>query len=692
VLSDTAGKALTCLAAAEDCFLTGSFDGVLRLYRTDGRAAVKTHRASAGVTTCAISSPFEEDPERGFRLLACGCTDGSLQVLNEWDMQTIYERQVSQTKAPLLCSAFSGVSPDQNLWLAIGGQDSFVYCTIFPRNMTEDLSGVHQERRPSGNVAVKGPVFKGHGGHGAPVVAVQFSSTVPPQVLASVGMDGQIICYDLAGGRRLPSARFLVDMPFEPYTLPLGPLLEGLWENELTSTAKLGQELEKVRNTGASIAGSGVTPASIPERYVMQAPDRPLLAISSPETNEIRLAELPVTYEGVRYRAHGARITGMAWCGNETLVSITSSRTIARWRVGPGREQAKPKAFAPPSRVKASPEPDQSGTDLSGTGPIEFEKENDANGTATVNRGFLEDLGVSPKPKVKFPPGSGAFETDDAFGNSLRSTGSNNALSESQPYSRLGQSGPLRDTWSSERSAPAGRVGSMEGPARRGARFNGEEVESNVFPLGATLDSATASLHDWTQPPRDEDVGNLDGYAGPLPRNLQIEAKRKTREFVSPKIGSKVAAQTDRSNDFYDAHQAALSHGVAITERNKRSSGVMECLTSQPELGTFRSIAADPELRTKFKHTSTVAGSNFDVEVKLGGGSLSMVRADLGQNLIYVDGIADGAPERLVVRVPAGYDLGGRLRTVKKYEDGYLRVLIPRESIHKTSREGVMKI
>ena len=38
------------------------------------------------------------------------------------------------------------------------------------------------------------------------------------------------------------------------------------------------------------------------------------------------------------------------------------------------------------------------------------------------------------------------------------------------------------------------------------------------------------------------------------------------------------------------------------------------------------------------------------------------------------------------------YDLGARLRTVKKYDQGYARLLIPRQSIHKTSREGVIKL
>merc|ERR1719271_1015776 len=295
VLMETAGKPLTCLSAVQDCVAVGSFDGCLRVYRPDQTKSVKSHRASSGVTTCAISAPFDEDPEYAFRLLACGRADGVLQVLNDRDMRVIYERQVAQTKVPLLCSAFSPVAEDQPLWLAIGGQDATVYCTIFPRTFTEDLSGVHLERRSDGDMAVKGPVFRGetqsevkgpvfrgHGGHCSPVVALQFSSTTKP-----------------------------------------------------------GEEIERVRNTGASVSGSGVAPAQLPERYVAQAPGRRLLAVSSLATNEIRLAELPLSFEGVHHRAHGARITGLAWCGPETLMSITSSRSIARWRVA-SQPQEKP--------------------------------------------------------------------------------------------------------------------------------------------------------------------------------------------------------------------------------------------------------------------------------------------------------------------------------------------------------------
>merc|ERR1719281_1187536 len=231
---------------------------------------------------------------------------------------------------------------------------------------------------------VKGPVFRGHGGHCSPVVALQFSSTTPPQVLASVGLDGQIVCFDLAGG----------------------PPLEGLWQEELGSTSKPGEEIEKVRNTGASVSGSGVAPTQLPERYVAQAPGRRLLAVSSPNTNEIRLAELPLSFEGVHHRAHGARITGLAWCDQETLMSITSSRSIARWRVAsqPQEKPAQKKAaFAPPSRVVASANSTQTISSADVAPSAEKENDQDFNGTATVDKHFFEKLGVGKKDKDDVP-------------------------------------------------------------------------------------------------------------------------------------------------------------------------------------------------------------------------------------------------------------------------------------------------
>ena len=74
------------------------------------------------------------------------------------------------------------------------------------------------------------------------------------QIRINIGLDGQIVCFDLAGGRRLPSARYLLDLPFDPYQLPVGPLLEGLWqEGELGATTKFGEEIEKVGEIGSIV-------------------------------------------------------------------------------------------------------------------------------------------------------------------------------------------------------------------------------------------------------------------------------------------------------------------------------------------------------------------------------------------------------------------------------------------------------
>jgi WD40 repeat protein len=708
VLMETAGKPLTCLAALDDCMAVGSFDGCLRLYRPDQTKAVKTHRASSGVTTCAISAPFDEDPEFAFRLLACGRVDGVLQVLNDRDMRVIYERQVSQTKVPLLCSAFSPVASDQPLWLAIGGQDATVYCTIFPRTFTEDLSGVHLERRSDGEMAVKGPVFRGesqsevkgpvfrgHGGHCSPVVALQFSSTTPPQVLASVGLDGQIVCFDLAGGRRLPSARYLLELPFDPYQLPVGPPLEGLWQEELGSTSKPGEEIEKVRNTGASVSGSGVAPTRLPERYVAQAPGRRLLAVSSPEQNKIRLAELPLSAEGVHHRAHGARITGLAWCGAETLVSITSSRSIARWRV-PAQPHKKA-GFAPPSRVAASANSTRTVSSPDVAPSVEKENNQGFNGTATVDKSFFDKLGVGKRDDLSVSePEEDMRSTQPLSVGGARVPEPYEDLQSTQPFQA---SGPrdLPPPWAKEARASGRRdlppPWAVDDDAAAGAALGASRRSepmslANTARLEPEMNNVSAALHDWTQP---APVDDLDGFAGRGERVFQMESKRKTRDYVSPKIGSKVFAQSEQ--DLYDAHQAAASQGIAITERAKRSSGVHECMTSGPELQrTGRSIASDAQLRTKFKHNTAVTGMNFDIEVKLPGGTLSLVRADLTQQVVTFDGLVDGQSERLVVRVPAGYDLGSQLRTVKRFEEGYIRILVPRDSIHKTSREGILRI
>jgi hypothetical protein len=319
------------------------------------------------------------------------------------------------------------------------------------------------------------------------------------------------------------------------------------------------------------------------------------------------------------------------------------------------------------------------------------EKENgkDYNGTATVGKDFFDKLGVSPgkeEDSAVLEPAEDLQSTQplEMRASPVRESESDD-LQSTQPFQASGrQSAGLPPPWAVDSD-----LASDEQPLRNSRRPEPRGVAASLA-NSARLDPPefAAPLHDWTQPAIPDD---LDGFAGRGERVFQMESKRKTRDYVSPKIGSKVFAQSEQ--DLYDAHQEAAAQGIAITERAKRSSGVFDCMTSGPELQrTGRSIASDAQLRTKFKHNTAVTGQNFDIEAKLPGGSLSLVRADLTQQVVIVDGLVDGLSERLIIRVPAGYDLGAQLRTVKRYEDGYVRLLVPRESIHKTSREGILKI
>lgn len=82
----------------------------------------------------------------------------------------------------------------------------------------------------------------------------------------------------------------------------------------------------------------------------------------------------------------------------------------------------------------------------------------------------------------------------------------------------------------------------------------------------------------------------------------------------------------------------------------------------------------------------------FDVEAQLPGGVLQLVRGDLDQRILVFDGILDGQHERHTVRIPAGYDLSGRLRAVKRYDDGYCHLLVPRAPLGQTCKEGIVRI
>merc|ERR1719424_1687813 len=110
-------------------------------------------------------------------------------------------------------------------------------------------------------------------------------------------------------------------------------------------------------------------------------------------------------------------------------------------------------------------------------------------------------------------------------------------------------------------------------------------------------------------------------------------------------------------------------------------------LRNQPRV-TQSLTASRTDPASKFEYTTKVGGANFEIEVKLANGSMNLVRGDLDDRKLIFDGEIGGGSERLTVRVPAGYDLGGHLRAVKRLQDGYCRLLIPRESIHRTHREG----
>merc|ERR1711964_365045 len=144
-------------------------------------------------------------------------------------------------------------------------------------------------------------------------------------------------------------------------------------------------------------------------------------------------------------------------------------------------------------------------------------------------------------------------------------------------------------------------------------------------------------------------------------------------------------------HQFQAVYESTSAIANAIHSRHKASEGVLECLKSDDSFTRPRSIASDPALNSKFRHSATVKGQHFDIEVRLPG-TLSLVRGDLEAKQVIFDGLCEGTPERLVVRVPAGYDLGGHLRAQKKFPDGYCRLLVPRGSIHTTCREGVIKI
>lgn len=215
-----------CAHPAEPRFFTGSLDGGVRCYRSDTHEPLpeRSFKASSGVTCLALSGSAPGSAA----WLAVGCEDSTLAVLGEASLNYAFRRCLSgrgDRRAHLTCARFSACdcSGSHPLWLAVGTDDGSIHTFRFKD------PACRYESHTGPETVVKVATLRGHA---SAVVEISFASTLPCCNLVSVDRSGQALAFDVPMGRRLSSVALVRDVPFTPWTLPVGWQVLGCWAPE----------------------------------------------------------------------------------------------------------------------------------------------------------------------------------------------------------------------------------------------------------------------------------------------------------------------------------------------------------------------------------------------------------------------------------------------------------------------------
>ena len=210
---------------AENCVYTGALDGVIRCYSGADLECLESRslRASAGVTCLAVSSISGEESSAW---LAVGCSDSTLSIMSEKTRHYVLRRTLSAKKAKLTCAKFSSVdmSGAHPLWLAVGTEDGCIHTFRFKEATCRAsvYTGVHTGEETVTKVATLR-------GHEAPIFDICFADTLPCNFLLSADLSGKQLAFDVPMARRLPTLALVRDVPFCPWTAPVGWQIQGCW-------------------------------------------------------------------------------------------------------------------------------------------------------------------------------------------------------------------------------------------------------------------------------------------------------------------------------------------------------------------------------------------------------------------------------------------------------------------------------
>lgn len=230
VLASQPSSQLTTVAAhpAENCIYTGAMDGVVRCYDGSDLKCIegRSLRASAGVTCLAISGISAGEDSSAW--MAVGCSDATISIMSEKTRHYVLRRTLSAKKAKLTCARFSSVdmSGAHPLWLAVGTEDGCIHTFRFKEATCRACAytGVHTGEEIVSKVATLR-------GHEAPIFDICFADTLPCNYLLSADLSGKQLAFDVPMARRLPTLALVREVPFCPWTAPVGWQIQGCWAN-----------------------------------------------------------------------------------------------------------------------------------------------------------------------------------------------------------------------------------------------------------------------------------------------------------------------------------------------------------------------------------------------------------------------------------------------------------------------------
>mmetsp|Transcript_85149 Transcript_85149/g.150629 ORF Transcript_85149/g.150629 Transcript_85149/m.150629 type:complete len:1073 (+) Transcript_85149:35-3253(+) len=681
--------AAICAHPVEPRIYTGALDGGVRCYRNGDLRPIESasFKVSSGVTCLAVSGVAPDS--EGSAWLAVGCVDSTLSIMSETTFHYVLRRTLSNRGAKLTCARFSAtdVSGAHPLWLAVGTDDGCIHTFRFKDATCK--SSVHTGEEICTKVATLR-------GHEAPIYDVCFADTLPCTHLISVDASGKELAFDVPMARRLPTVALVRDVPFSPWTAPIGWQVQGCW------------------------AGYAPSPkAALPHRRFFELPGRQAIAVTDSSGMSLEMYPFPcpeaTKSPPPRLEGPGAEISGLLFSIYSDNLLATSGTVIFSWSwPQEGRQRQKEVerglAASPLRPVQGSvifDTPDGQKRALaaspklvesrqrprSAAGRLVKEKENAALGATEPAGKALEvskrsqsrdkiaekqDLQTPPPKRASVePPASQMMRTPPP----AKKAAPNPPTVQSQP----------RRAWEEGAASPASPSKACERVQSPEAK-SVQRASSNTAAAGSEL-AKSGDTRQWI----------IEAKA---PAGLPSRA-RKSSDMLACKIGA--AHEQERSSgevasDTRRLHEDNEARSRSIQERhNFDSVGFLLSGKAQPNVaGVDRLEDRYQESRAgKFQYRARETDDCFEVEALLPGGKLTRVtRNPLRRTLCFegkaLYGLASSLgpipaeDEHLVVRVPPGFDIvSAPAEVVKDFEQGSCFVALNRNgSGGRSDRRG----